>query len=286
MKLRGVKQYQRPTSIDEAVTLVQSNVNATYLAGGSWIVAHRDPSLEMVVDLQALGLEFIASDVDEVHVGAMARLQDVIDHPDTSVLAGGLLKRALGYQQSRNLREQGTLGGTLITAGPADPLTTALLVLDAELYYADPVIHHAPFESFVAYRDRLVATRALLLELHLVRPPVRSGTAFEVVGRSPKDKPIVCAAAYIALDEGLPVTVRLAVGGADATPTRLHKVEHMLEGQELTEERVVHVLDQIGPDLQPVADFRGSVEYRLAMAKVLGRRALMSAWAAAHQATA
>lgn len=284
MKLRGLKHYQRPASVEDAVALVQSNVNAAYLAGGSWIVAQRDPSLEMVVDLQDLGLEFIAPDVTEVRVGAMARLQDLMDHPDTGALAGGLLKRALGYQQSRNLREQGTLGGTLITAGSADPLTTALLVLEAELYYADPVTHHAPFVSFVAYRDRLVATRALLLELHLARPPVRSGTAFEVVGRSPKDKPIVCAAAYIELDEGLPTTVRLAVGGADSTPVRLHKAEHMLQGQPLTEERVVRVLDQTVADLQPVGDFRGSAEYRLAMAKVLGRRALMGAWVSVRRA--
>jgi CO/xanthine dehydrogenase FAD-binding subunit len=241
--------------------------------------------LEVLVDLQKVGLGKIEGELDGVRVGAMVPLQAIIDHEDAGAIAGGLLSTAAGYTQSRNLREQGTLGGTLITASPEDPLTTALLVLDAEVRYADPGLHTAPFASFVAYRDRLLKTRALLVDIYVKRPPARSMGAFEVVGRSPKDKPIVCAAAYVAVEEGLPVELRIAVGGAHLRPTRLLKTEHILKGQEqlLTPEKIDAALEPALAELEPVEDFRGSTTYRLEMGKVLARRAILAAWEKARR---
>jgi len=280
--LRNVKDYRRPTSIEEAVALVQSNINAVYLGGGAWTVAQGHPQLEMVVDLQSVGLGQVASDDESVRLGTMVTLQAMMDHPEAGKLADGLLATAAGYTQSRGLREQGTLGGTLIVAGPADPLTTALLVLDAEVKYADTAPHTAPFLSFAAYRDRLVKTRVLLTEVRIKRPPARSAAAFEVVGRSPKDKPIVCAAAYIGVAEGVPSEVRVAGGGADSRPVRLHKTEHLLRGQLINEARIAYALEPALLELHPIEDFRGSAEYRLEMTQVLVRRAVLTAWGRAR----
>lgn len=281
--LRNVKEYRKPASVEEAVALVQSNVNAVYLGGGAWTVAQGNPQLEMVVDLQSVGLGQIENDDEGMSLGAMVTLQALIDHPAAGALADGLLATAAGYTQSRSLREQGTLGGTLIVAGPADPLTTALLVLDADVKYADATRHTAPFPSFVAYRDRLVKTRVLLTEVRVKRPPARSAAAFEVVGRSPKDKPIVCVAAYVAVADGLPAEVRVAAGGADARPMRLHKTEHLLRGQLINEARIAHALAPALLELHPIEDFRGSAEYRLEMTQVLVRRALLAAWEKARR---
>lgn len=281
--LRNLKHYRRPDSIEDAVALVQSNPNAVYLGGGAWTVAQSDSGLEMVVDLQDLGIDRVDAALEELGIGMAAPLQTLIDHPDMSSLAGGLLAEAAGYVQSRTLREQGSIGGTLIVAEGAAPLATAILVLDADVHYADPVIHKAPFMSFVAYRDRLIKTRVLLTELRVKRPPSRSATAFKVVGRSPKDKPIVCAAAYIEIDEGMPNVVRVAVGGAHPNPVRLHKTEHVLRGQLLTSDRVMQALAPALEELEPVADFRGSADYRLEMAQVLARRAIVDAWQVARR---
>jgi CO/xanthine dehydrogenase FAD-binding subunit len=281
--LRSVKHYRRPESVEDAVALVQSNHNAAYLAGGAWTVARGDPGLEMVVDLQDLGLDFIESTLEVIRFGAAVSLQAIIDHADSGELANGLLRRATQYVQSRNLREQGTLGGTLMTAGSEDPLTTALLVLDVETRYADPVVHRAPFMSFVAYRDRLISTRVLLTELSIKRPLSRSAGAFEVVGRSPTDKPVVCAAAFVSVSEGLPEIVRVAVGGLAERPVRLHKTEHILRGQLLGPDRISHALEPALSELEAISDYRGSADYRLAMAKVVSRRALLGAWQKARR---
>lgn len=281
--LRNLKHYRRPETIEDAVALVQSNPNAAYLGGGAWTVAQGDPALEMAVDLRELGLDFVEATLEEIRVGATASVQALIDHPEAGSVADGLLAEAAGYVQSRTLREQGSIGGALMVAEAAAPLATALLVLDVDIYYADPVLHKAPFMSFVAYRDRLINTRVLLTELRVKRPSARSAAAFEVVGRSPKDKPIVCAAAYVEIDEGLPLEVRLAVGGANPDPARLHKTEHLLRGQLLNSDKVEQALKPALAELEPVPDFRGSAEYRLDMARVLARRALMAAWQRARR---
>lgn len=283
--LNNVKAYKRPTAIEDAVALVHSNPNAVYIGGGAWTVAKSDSALEMVVDLQAIpALQVLEGNIDGLQLGAMTSLQDIVEHPDVSSIADGILGKAASYTQSRNLREQGSLGGTLIVAGPADPLTTALLALDTEISYADPTIHTAPFSSFVAYRDRLIKTKVLITKLYVKRPPARSSAAFEVVGRSPKDKPIVCAAAYIAVDEGLPVVLRVAIGGADVKPVRLHKTEHLLKGQLLAPEKIARALASSLIELKPQDDFLGSADYRLEMAKVLAGRALLNAWERARRA--
>lgn len=276
--LRNVKTYYRPGTPEEAVALAQSSPNAAYAAGGAWIVAQGNAELETIVDLQNTGLDYVKTEADAVCIGATVTLQTLLEHPEVSVTANGTLAQAAGYTQSRSLREQGTLGGTLIVAGPANPLTTVLQVLDAEMRYADPVTHTAPFLSFVAYRDRLIKTRVLLTEVRIKRAPVRSAAALEVVGRSPKDKPIVCAAAYVAVEEGLISVARVAVGGADTRPVRLHKTEHLLKGQLITPERIAHALEPSLLELHPVEDYRGSAEYRKEMAKVLVGRALLAAW--------
>jgi CO/xanthine dehydrogenase FAD-binding subunit len=281
--LRNVKTYEKPTTIDEAVSLVQTKSNATYLAGGAWIVAQGDPTLEVLVDLQKIGLDEIEGDIDGVRIGAMVTLQEIIDDSASAGIADGVLARAASYIQSRNLREQGTLGGTLIVAGPADPLTTVLLVLDTSIYYADPVGHTAPFTSFVAYRDRLVNACALITEVRVERPPARSAAVLEVLGRSPKDKPIVCATAYVEVDEGLATEVRVAVGGVADRPVRLMKAEHLLERKLLDEEKVVQGLEPALEGLEVISDYRGSAEYRREMGKVLARRAILGAWEKARR---
>ncbi len=281
--LRNVKNYYRPKTVEEAVSLVQSNPNAVYLGGGAWTVAQGDAKLETVVDLQDVGLGGITAEAQTVTLGAMSTLQEIIDHPEAGKLANGVLATAASFTQSRSLREQGTLGGTLIVAGAADPLTTAFLVLDAEVHYADPVAHKVPFVSFVGYRDRLIKTKVLLTQVAVQQLPARSAASFQTVGRSPKDKPIVCAAAYVAVEEGLPAEVRIAVGGADAQPVRLHKAEHLLKGQLLSAKKVEQALAPALAELHPQADFRGSEEYRLEMAKVLARRAVLEAWEQARR---
>ena len=107
----------------------------------------------------------------------------------------------------------------------------------------------------------------------------------EVVARSRVPHRIMTPAAdrlehdpQAAWRDGVCREVRLAVAGAHPQPTRLTAIEAMLEGQPLTDERLRAAQDAASASAQPAFDFRASADYRTAMAGVMARRALETAW--------
>ena len=97
------------------------------------------------------------------------------------------------------------------------------------------------------------------------------------MGRTPRDRPIVCAAAYLRLEGKVCQEVRLALGGVGDRPLRASLAERHLVGKEPSAERLEEAATLAAKPLDPPGDFRGSGEYRRAMAEVLARRALMAA---------
>ena len=104
------------------------------------------------------------------------------------------------------------------------------------------------------------------------------GAAYVAVGRTPRDRPIVCAVARMELAQsGVAGNVRLALGGVGPMPVRANTAEQVLERKNLTEARIGEAAERAADGLTPPDDFRGGAEYRRAMARVLARRALTEA---------
>ena len=93
----------------------------------------------------------------------------------------------------------------------------------------------------------------------------------------PKDKPIVCAAAQVVLEQGRCRDVRLALGGVAERPVCMPRAMQRLRGSELATSSLDEAAAQAASSLSPRGDFRGSGEYRQEMAAVLARRALSQA---------
>jgi carbon-monoxide dehydrogenase medium subunit len=108
-----------------------------------------------------------------------------------------------------------------------------------------------------------------------------AGYGFEAVARTPADAPIVLAVAGLAAQDGRCTDARLIVGGVADAPVRLAPAEALLQAATLSEQAIAEAADRAATEVNPTGDFRGSAEYRRAMAKVLVQRALMSAARAA-----
>jgi carbon-monoxide dehydrogenase medium subunit len=108
-------------------------------------------------------------------------------------------------------------------------------------------------------------------------PAAGARAALAAVARTPSDSPIVLAAAALEVEGGRCGSARLALGGVAPTAVRLAEVEEMMAGQPLSEELIGAAAARVGDRLDPTGDFRGSVEYRRAMACVLSERALREA---------
>lgn len=235
-----VTAYSRPASLEEALALLE-RPGAVAIGGGTKVNAGPTDEPVAVVDLQALGLDGIARlDAGGLRIGATATLQRLADSAELPVV----VREAARREQPSTLRAQATLGGAVATADPESELLATLLVHDAVVSVTG------------AAGSEELTLQALLAELPL--PPGRIVSAVTIdatgssvvarAGRTRADRAIVAAAARIAPDGGQ----RLALSGVAATPT----------------------LVESAAELDPPGDFRGSGEYRRALAEILVARAL------------
>ncbi len=235
--------YHRPDSIKEALQLLaREGLNTAVLAGGTQL----NPDLagvDELVDLQSTGLDQITSGDQRLTLGAMVRVQTILEHED----APPLLRQMAQREGPNTFRNAGTIGGAIVTADPESELLAALLVFEA-----DVTIHTGAGAHTMALGDFLTDVRGHLENGLLTGVALQTGgpTAHDRVARTPQDSPIVAALAR-RKDDGAAL---LALCGVAPTP--------ILAGP-----------DDI-PTLDPPADFRGSSQYRKEMARVLAKRVL------------
>jgi CO/xanthine dehydrogenase FAD-binding subunit len=204
------------------------------------------------------------SDRDVWSIGADASLQDVYVSPGCPPLLVDALSGAYTWQ-NRNRR---LVGRALVSSSIAPQWSAALLALGATV-----TLEEEPGTSEVLLED--------LLERRVKGTPaavsVRTGGLLwgeSRVGRTPADEPIVDAIAVVELEGRTVRWARVALTGAWSKPAGLAKAAHALLGRELDRESITSVAQAVAQEVSPTGDFRGSVEYRTAMAEVLTRRAL------------
>jgi putative selenate reductase FAD-binding subunit len=234
-----VSRYSRPASLVEALELLEPPA-AVVLGGGTKINATPSSPVE-VVDLQALDLARIeTAGSGTVLLGARVTLQELAD----AEALPHAIREAARREQPSTLRAQATLAGTVATGDPESELLAVLLV------------HEASVSVQSAAGVRVVSLADLLATLPLPRTrvitdvtvDVTGTTAVSRLGRTRADRPIVAAAARVTPGG----TRLLALSGVAATPVLVDDVH----------------------ELDPPSDFRGSREYRQALAEVLAARAL------------
>lgn len=244
--LLNLRAYHRPDTPAAAVSLLREG-RAAVLAGGTELLGRDDDTLDALIDLASLQLDYIRSAGGYLRIGAMTTLKTLTSDPGVAALAGGILARAARQAAPATVRAAATLGGTLAGQKGGDEIPTALLALGARIVLATPDPVELPLELMLAGKADALAG-AIITEIMLPLAIERGGFAF--VSRTPADRAIVCAAA---------VGNRVAVGGVAPTPNLLPP----------------DALDTSG--WPAVSDHRGSAGYRRLVAPVLARRALAEA---------
>jgi CO/xanthine dehydrogenase FAD-binding subunit len=206
-----ITAYHRPQTLQEAVSLISRPSPRTVPLGGGTLLSHNDGEAVEVVDLQALGLNGIVQQGNNLEFGAAASLESLLQHASCP----SSLQAALKLEAPLNLRNAATVAGTLVTCDGRSTLTTALLALDAKLsLFGVGSGTGAPehLESTESLGDFLPLRPAGLITK--VTIPLQARLAFEYASRTPSDKPIVC----VALAQWPSGRSRLAVGGFGTAP--------------------------------------------------------------------
>lgn len=198
-------EYHKPEELDEALKLLARETPKTLPLGGGIVLNAPNDASYAVVDLQQLGLDAIEVKGKTVKVGATATLQALLDTPDMPAA----LKNAIEHEATRNLREVGTVAGTLVAADGRSPFATVMQALDATLTLQ-------PGDTALNIGE-LLPLRAEQLKQKLITSITFSTApklAYEFSARSPADLPIVA----VAVAQWGSGRTRVAVGGYGKAP--------------------------------------------------------------------
>jgi carbon-monoxide dehydrogenase medium subunit len=280
-------EYTAVRSAEEAVAeLAQHGDDAKVLAGGQSLL----PILNMrlaapgrLVDLNRVGeLAFVAARDGGVALGAMTRQRAAERHALVAAQVP-LLADALPWVGHFQIRNRGTVGGSLSHADPAAELPAVAVCLDARLTIRGPrgerVIGADAF--FLGPMTTVLDPAELLTEVWFPAAARGSGGAWLELARRHGDYALCGVAAVVTLAGERVGEARLALSGVGDRPVRAREAEQLLAGEPLTAARLADAAEAVRRAIDPGGDIHATAAYRRRVAGVLATRALRQAAARA-----
>jgi carbon-monoxide dehydrogenase medium subunit len=277
-------EYACPATLAEAVTLLASHDGeAKAIAGGQSLLpmlAFRLAHPKLLVDLRKLtDLREIKISGDGVSVGALVRWRDILDDPRLNA-AHPLLKAAVAEVAHYQIRNRGTVGGSLAHADPAAEMPGIAVTCEAEICVEGrsgarvikaAEFFHGPLMTALASDEIIVAVR-------LPAWPVRRRWGFMEFARRRGDFALAGAAVfYDEAETGEARNAHVGAIGVADRPLRLHAVEAVLNGASMGDETIARAESAASAAVQPQADIHASAAYRRALVGTMVERALKAA---------
>ncbi|TMC23552.1 MAG: xanthine dehydrogenase family protein subunit M [Chloroflexi bacterium] len=284
MSVPAAFDYHRATTVDEAVALLrQYGDEAKVLAGGHSLI----PALKLrlsqpahLIDIGRIpGLSFITEEPERVVVGALTTYTQ-IERSDLLHKYFPMMVECASVIADHQVRNRGTLGGSLAHADPASDMLGVVLALKAELVAQGPdgkrTIKADDF--FVGTFATVLEPDEVLTELRFAILPASTGGAYEKLANKASHYAIAGCAAVVSLaGDGACAAASIAITGAAMQTVRAGAVEAALVGRKLDEATVIEAASHAADDLELVSDIHGSETYRRQMVAVVTRRAIMRA---------
>jgi carbon-monoxide dehydrogenase medium subunit len=280
-------QYHAPTTVDEAAQLLGTLEDARVLAGGQSLMPMMNFRYLMtshLIDLNGVeALTRIEELNGRLHIGAMARQRDIELSPLVMKRAP-LIREAYQLVSHKQIRNRGTLGGSLCQLDPSSEQPCFTAALDGVLTiarYEDGAVttRELPMSDWaLMYMTPALEEGDLLAGISLEIWPEGHGYAFEEFARRHGDYAIVGAAALCTADpQGRLDRVSLTICGVAPGPVRMHEVETALRGHPM-DESALRIASDAARALDVMTDAHVSTDYRQHLAGVLTERALKTAF--------
>jgi CO/xanthine dehydrogenase FAD-binding subunit len=273
-----VIRYAKPTTVDEALALLGEGA-WRILAGGTDFYPAQGvkPFRDNVLDINGLtALRGIVEADDHLVIGARTTWTDIINHPLPA--AFDALKQAAREVGSPQIQNVASVAGNLCNASPAADGVPGLLILDAEVELrSTTATRHLPVQEFILGNRRTALQPGEMVTA--IRMPKPTGTsAFVKLGaRRYLVISIAMVAARLVVENGIVADAAVAVGSCSAVAKRLADVETALRGLPVDHRLAAAVQSAPMTELSPIADVRGSAEYRLDAVREIVARAVLTA---------
>lgn len=274
-------EYSAPETLQEALTLLADGT-AKVLAGGMSLVPLMKLRLatpEHVVDMRRVpDLAFVHEAHDGIHIGAMTTHYQ-IESSALLLVKCPLLAETASHIGDVQVRNMGTVGGSVAHSDPAADYPAALFALEARVRLAS-----AQGERTLPFGEFLVDTFTTILEpgeivVEIIVPSEARGVgvSYQKVHQPASGFAVVGVAARVARANGAIGFVRVGVTGLASRAYRATNVESLLEGTGDIEKAASVVADGVEAN----SDLSASADYRVHLAKVHTARALKQALARA-----
>ena len=284
--------YFAPHTTTEALRLLgEHGYDAKLLAGGQSLVPTMNFRLAqpaVLIDLNRIdALAHIGvDDTGALRIGAMTR-QAAVEESEMVRQQAPLLHEAIPHIAHKQIRNRGTIGGSIAHADPAAELPAVALALDARLH-----ISGSTGDRWVAVDDFYIGLFTtdleideLVTEIEIPQAPPRAGWAIEELARRHGDYALVGVAAQVSLaEDGRCETVRLVYFSVGERPLLAHGAQEALVGQQPSEDAIAAAMAATMQEITPGADIHASREYRRHLVGLLGERTLRTAFTRAAQA--
>ncbi len=277
-------EYHAATSVHEALQMLQTyGGEAKLLAGGHSLLPLMKFRLATPAHLIDLGripdLRYIRRDGDGVAIGAMTT-HWTIESSDLLRQTAPLLPEAAGVIGDLQVRNMGTIGGSLVHADPAADYPAAVLALEAELVAQGPrgrrTIPAAGF--FTGLYSTALQPPEILTEVRVPVLPPRTGAAYVKFPHPASGFAVVGVAALVTLDaQGKCARARVGITGTAPVAYRAAAVEGRLTGQKVDEKLVAAAAEGAAEGVDVNSDIFADAGYRRHLTKVLTKRALRAA---------
>jgi aerobic carbon-monoxide dehydrogenase medium subunit len=279
--------YYRPRSLAEATTLLRKHKESRVLAGGHSLLPAmrlRLATPKVLVDIGGIGaLAGIKAKGKALEIGALTT-HAAVASSDRISKACPILSETAAQIGDLQVRNRGTIGGSLAHADPGADYPTVLLALEATVAAAGPTgRREIPAEKFFVDLFTTALKRGEILTSVRVRGyGSGTGAAYWKHRHPASSFAVVGIAAIVEIDEGKCARVALAVGGATPNPVRAAAAEELLTGSRPDHATIAAAASKVIEAISaPLSDHYASGDFRVHLATVMARRALAAAVARA-----
>jgi len=276
-------EYFCPRTVDEAIDLLaRHGEQAKVLAGGQSLVPLMNMRLArpaVIVDINRIAsLAYITAENGTLRIGALTR-QRAAERSEVVATRCPLLRDALRLVGHAQIRNRGTIGGSIAHADPAAELTAVLTALGGEVTVRGPGgtrVIAAP-DLFVTYLTTSLDPRELLLEVRFPALLPGAGWSWMEIARRHGDFALAGVGVVLLVRSGVIAEARIALTGVGAIPVRAANAERLLAGRAPCEGIWMEAAAAVREAVDPDDDIHASAAYRKHVAGVLTQRALREA---------
>ena len=285
-------EYFAPLELQEALDLLERyGDEAKILAGGQSLMPLMNLRLArpgLIIDINRLSsLDTItATPEGGLTIGALTR-QRALERSKIVQEQNPILAAAMPLIGHFQIRNRGTIGGSLVHADPAAELPAVSLLLGAEfLLRSKSAVRVVPAaEFFLSYLTTAIRPAELLTEIRLPKWPSGEAWAVQEIARRKGDFALIGVALRAELDgEETVQKAVIVMFGVDSKPLRMERAEAILKGRRISEAFLRELSGVVAEELEPDSDIHASAAYRKEVGGVLVRRALESALAKVKEA--